>query len=96
MPLLYILQESPGRLCELLNPVMAPDAQLFAMAYGTVPIAHATGGLRDTIAQFQPDKAGVLHIAVLVLARISALLSRAQTKQAPAPLSSKSTDGMVL
>jgi len=28
------------------------------MAYGTIPIAHATGGLRDTIAPFQPDKAG--------------------------------------
>jgi starch synthase len=33
--------------------------QLFSMAYGTVPIAHATGGLRDTIAPFQPDKAGM-------------------------------------
>ena len=41
---------------------MVPDAQLFAMAYGTVPIAHATGGLRDTIAQFQPDKAGALSL----------------------------------
>ncbi|KAK9790564.1 hypothetical protein WJX73_007353 [Symbiochloris irregularis] len=34
--------------------------QLFAMRYGTVPIAHATGGLRDTIKTFDPfveDKA---------------------------------------
>ena len=32
--------------------------QLFAMRYGTVPIAHATGGLRDTIASYDPDAAG--------------------------------------
>jgi len=28
--------------------------QLFAMRYGTIPIAHATGGLRDTIQEFNP------------------------------------------
>mmetsp|Transcript_34102 Transcript_34102/g.87208 ORF Transcript_34102/g.87208 Transcript_34102/m.87208 type:complete len:687 (+) Transcript_34102:172-2232(+) len=28
--------------------------QLYAMAYGTVPIAHATGGLRDTIEDYNP------------------------------------------
>ena len=28
--------------------------QLFAMRYGTVPIAHATGGLRDTIEDYNP------------------------------------------
>lgn len=28
--------------------------QLFAMRYGTVPIAHSTGGLRDTIDDFNP------------------------------------------
>ena len=32
--------------------------QLFAMRYGTVPIAHATGGLRDTISDFDPHAAG--------------------------------------
>ena len=32
--------------------------QLFAMRYGTVPIAHATGGLRDTIRSYDPHAAG--------------------------------------
>ena len=32
--------------------------QLFAMRYGTVPIAHATGGLRDTISEFNPFAEG--------------------------------------
>lgn len=32
--------------------------QLFAMRYGSIPIAHATGGLRDTIEDFNPFAAG--------------------------------------
>lgn len=32
--------------------------QLFAMRYGTVPIAHATGGLRDTIEDYNPFAPG--------------------------------------
>ena len=36
--------------------------QLFAMRYGTVPIAHATGGLRDTIADFDPHAPGAAQL----------------------------------
>ena len=32
--------------------------QLFAMRYGTIPIAHATGGLRDTIEDYNPFAQG--------------------------------------
>lgn len=28
--------------------------QLYAMRYGTIPVAHATGGLKDTIEDFNP------------------------------------------
>lgn len=28
--------------------------QLYAMHYGTIPIAHSTGGLRDTVKTFDP------------------------------------------
>ena len=34
--------------------------QLFAMRYGTIPIAHATGGLRDTIEDYNPFAQGKL------------------------------------
>ena len=44
--------------------------QLFAMRYGTVPIAHATGGLRDTITEFNPFAEGKFP-----LDKSSALLS---------------------
>ncbi len=33
--------------------------QLFAMRYGTIPIVHATGGLRDTVQDYNPDSLGV-------------------------------------
>lgn len=32
--------------------------QLFAMRYGTIPIVHATGGLRDTVEDYNPDSLG--------------------------------------
>lgn len=32
--------------------------QLFAMRYGTIPVAHSTGGLKDTIEEFNPFAEG--------------------------------------
>ena len=34
--------------------------QLFAMRYGTIPIVHATGGLRDTVQDYNSDTLGKL------------------------------------
>lgn len=34
--------------------------QLFAMRYGTIPIGHATGGLRDTIDDFNAFASGTV------------------------------------
>ncbi len=36
--------------------------QLFAMRYGTIPIVHATGGLRDTVQDYNPDSLGELAL----------------------------------
>jgi len=48
--------------------------QLFSMRYGTVPIAHATGGLRDTIANYDPNASGgllLVHSAVCIQQRLA-------------------------
>jgi len=37
--------------------------QLFAMRYGTIPIVHATGGLRDTVEDYNPDSLGMSPIS---------------------------------
>lgn len=45
--------------------------QLFGMRYGTIPIAHATGGLRDTIEDYNPfadGKCGYLLVSTDFLA----------------------------
>ena len=40
--------------------------QLFAMRYGTIPIAHATGGLRDTIEDYNPFAQGQFQLCLQV------------------------------
>ena len=40
--------------------------QLFAMRYGTIPVAHATGGLRDTIDDVNPFASGQQSSLALV------------------------------
>lgn len=42
--------------------------QLFAMRYGTIPIVHATGGLRDTVQDYNPDTLGKLILQLPVKA----------------------------
>lgn len=45
--------------------------QLFAMRYGTIPIVHATGGLRDTVQDYNPDTLGRL----LLLTKAAGLMT---------------------
>ena len=55
--------------------------QLFAMRYGTVPIAHATGGLRDTIADFNPHATGAALAVYANLASSEGFLLGAYMQQ---------------
>ena len=45
--------------------------QLFAMRYGTIPIVHATGGLRDTVQDYNPDTLGLPILLMLHLPGLS-------------------------
>ena len=49
--------------------------QLFAMRYGTIPIVHATGGLRDTVQDYNPDSLG-LRPCLPVLSTYSSRMNR--------------------
>jgi starch synthase len=58
--------------------------QLYAMRYGTVPVAHATGGLRDTVLPFNPwegSGTGWTFSPCTVEAFISALNNTLETFQ---------------
>ena len=46
--------------------------QLYAMRYGTIPVAHATGGLKDTIEDFNP----YAHVSTVERPRGSPACSR--------------------
>lgn len=57
--------------------------QLFAMRYGTIPIAHATGGLRDTIQDYSPYASSEKRIIASLLSSSCNLASMNEVTSLP-------------